>query len=271
MRVGPWIVLVGLLYATTVAAEDWPQWRGAERDGIWREDGVNTMLPAVLPRKWTAPLGPGYSGPTVANGRVYVTDRQAKPTESERVLCFDERSGKPLWKVEYSAPYGSIGYQAGPRASVTVDDGSAYALGATGVLHCLDAASGEIRWKKDLAADYEIEMPIWGIAGAPLLYKDLVVLHIGGKGACVVALDRKTGEHVWKALDDRAQYTAPVLVKQAGKDVVIAWTGDSVAGIDAADGQVYWRYPWKPRNMPIGIATPVIEVPKRCTPSSARP
>jgi outer membrane protein assembly factor BamB len=259
MRFGPLMVLIGLLHLTTVSAEDWPQWRGPERNGLWREDGVTAKLPAELPRKWTAPLGPGYSGPTVANGRVYVTDRQTKPTEGERILCFDEGTGKPLWKVEYPAPYGSIGYQAGPRASVTVDDGLAFALGATGVLHCLDASSGEIRWKRDLAADYEIEMPIWGIAGAPLVYKDLVVLHIGGKEACVVALHRKTGEHAWKALNDRAQYTAPVLVKQAGKDVVLVWTGDSVAGVDAADGQVYWRYPWKPRNMPIGIATPVIE------------
>ena len=164
-----------------------------------------------------------------------------------------------MWTVTYPAAYGGIGYQAGPRASVTVHDGLAYALGATGMLHCLDAASGQIKWKKDCEAEYEIEMPIWGIAGAPLIYQDLVILHIGGKDACVVALDRKTGKHVWKTLKDRAQYTAPFLVKQAGKDVVIVWTGDSVAGLDAATGEVYWRYEWKPRNMPIGIATPVVD------------
>jgi len=251
--------LVAPLLAASAWAEDWPQWRGAGRDGVWREDGVVKQLPAELPRKWSAKVGAGYSGPTVAEGRVYLTDRLTKPEETERVLCFDEQTGELLWSVAYPAPYGSIGYQAGPRASVTVQDGVAYALGATGVFHALDAKSGEVKWKANLAEQYDIEMPIWGIAGAPLIYQDLVILHIGGKDACVVALDRVTGKHVWKALSDRAQYTAPILVQQAGKDVVIVWTGDSVAGIDAASGEVYWRYEWKPRNMPIGIGTPVVE------------
>ena len=258
------VVAIGLLAAVlavvpTLRAEDWPQWRGAGRDGVWREQGVVKKLPTQLPRKWSAKVGAGYSGPTVAGGRVYLTDRLTKPEEIERVLCFDEETGRPLWNVDYRAPYGSIGYQAGPRASVTVHDGLAYALGAAGMLHCLDAATGEIRWKKDCHAEYEIEMPIWGIAGAPLIYQDLVILHIGGRDACVVALDRKSGKHVWKALKDRAQYTAPFLVEQADKDVVIVWTGDSVAGLDASTGDVYWRYEWTPRNMPIGIATPVVE------------
>ena len=255
------LVAVSLLAGggSELRADDWPQWRGAGRDGVWQETGVVKKLPAELPRKWTVKVGAGYSGPTVAEGRVYLTDRFTRPEEIERILCFDERTGEELWTVTYPAAYGRIGYQAGPRASVTVHDGLAYALGATGMLHCLDAASGQIKWKKDCEAEYEIEMPIWGIAGAPLIYQDLVILHIGGKDACVVALDRKTGKHVWKTLKDRAQYTAPFLVKQAGKDVVIVWTGDSVAGLDAATGEVYWRYEWKPRNMPIGIATPVVD------------
>jgi outer membrane protein assembly factor BamB len=247
-----------LTLAHAASADDWPQWRGPTRDGIWREEGVVKQLPAELPRKWTAEIGAGYSGPTVAKGRVYVTDRLTKPEEVERVLCFDEQTGEQLWSVSYPAAYGKIGYQAGPRASVTVQDGLAYALGATGMLHCLDAVSGEIKWKRDLATEYEIDMPIWGIAGAPFIYRDLVILHIGGKGACIVALSRATGKHVWKALNDRAQYTTPTLVKQSGRDVAIVWTGDSVAGLDAETGEVYWRYEWTPRNMPIGIATPVV-------------
>lgn len=248
-----------LFAAVAVHAEDWPQWRGEGRDGVWREDGVAKKLPARLPRKWAVPVGAGYSGPTVAGGRVFLTDRLTKPEEVERIHCFDEQTGEQVWSITYPAPYGRIGYQAGPRASVTVHDGLAYALGATGVLHVVEASSGKIRWKKDLADEFDVEMPIWGIAGAPLIYEDLVILHIGGKDACVVALNRGTGQPVWKALRDRAQYTAPMLARYAGKDVVIVWTGDSVAGIDARTGEVYWRYEWKPRNMPIGISTPVIE------------
>lgn len=146
------------------------------------------------------------------------------------------------------------------RASVTIDNNRAFALGAMGHLHVFDAKTGEIVWKKDLNEIYKIEMPIWGIAAAPLIYGDLVILHIGGAdGACIVALDKNTGEKKWKSLRDRAQYTAPVIVKQGEQDVLVCWTGDSVAGLDPEIGKVFWRVVMTPRNMPIGISTPVVE------------
>jgi outer membrane protein assembly factor BamB len=244
----------------TAAAEDWPRWRGPLGDGTWNETGIVEKFSAeTLPRKWTAEIGAGYTGPTVAGGRVYLMDRLTKPTSIEQVLCFDEQTGQELWKLAYECEYGKIGYQAGPRAAVTIDAGKAYALGSTGRLHCLNAADGKIVWEKDLERQYEIDMPIWGIAGSPLIFRDLVVLHIGGKsGACIVALHKDTGEERWKALDDRAQYTTPVLVEQGGQPVLICWTGDSVAGLEATSGKVLWRHVWKPRNMPIGIASPVV-------------
>jgi outer membrane protein assembly factor BamB len=151
-----------------------------------------------------------------------------------------------------------VQYPAGPRASVTIDTGRAYALGATGHIHCYDAADGRLLWNRDLEKDYDIEMPIWGISAAPLIYEGLVILHIGGRGACVVALDKHDGREVWKALADRGQYSAPILVQQAGQPVVVCWTGDSVSGLAAATGEVLWRHPWKPKRMPIGIASPVV-------------
>jgi outer membrane protein assembly factor BamB len=247
--------------AALAQAEDWPQWRGVNRDGVWRETGiVEKFAEDTLPRKWSAEIGAGYTGPTVAGGRVYVMDRVSRRTSHERIKCFDEQTGKDLWSHRYECLYGKIGYQAGPRASVTIDDGKAYALGATGRMHCLDAATGKVLWQRNLERDYEIEMPVWGIAGSPLLVQNLVILHIGGtKGACVVALDKHTGAEHWKALNDRGQYTAPILVEQGGTPVVIVWTGDSVAGLEATSGKVLWRHEWKPRNMPIGISTPVVE------------
>ena len=254
------IALVGLI-PLVAAAEDWPEWRGPTRDGVWHETGIiEKFAEDRLEPKWRAEIGPGYTSPTVAGGRVYLMDRLNKRASSERILCFDERSGQELWKHEYECDYGDIGYQAGPRAAVTIHEGKAYAIGATGRMHCLDAAKGELIWQRDLQKDYEIEMPIWGIAGSPLIFRELVVLHIGGKkGACIVALNRANGEEVWKALDDRAQYTTPVLVEQGGLPVLICWTGDSVSGLEATSGKVLWRHDWKPRNMPIGIATPVVE------------
>ncbi len=262
-----WGVVV--FFAAAAAADEWPQWRGPSRDGVWRETGVVQQFASEeLEPVWRVPIGSGYSGPTVADGRVFVTDRVVEPQQTERVHCFDWKNGTRLWSYEYACPYDGIGYKAGPRASVTVDDNRAFALGAMGHLHCFDAGTGVVLWKRDLNRDFKIQdanssddrMPIWGIAAAPLIYDDLVILHIGGRdGACVVALDKKSGDEVWRALNDRAQYSAPILIQQGGQPVCVVWTGDSVAGLDPASGKVYWRHPMAPRNMPIGIATPVVE------------
>ena len=253
-----------LVVSTQASADDWPQWRGSARDGVWSETGlIESFAAPQIEVTWRQPIGSGYSGPTVAAGRVYVTDRIVEPEQIERIHCFDAKTGKPLWQHSYPSAY-EIGYQAGPRASVTIDKGAAYAIGAMGHFHCLNAATGEVVWERDLNQDFKIaetkRMPIWGIAAAPLVFEDLVIAHIGATdGASIVAFDKKTGVTVWKSLDDRAQYSAPILIQQAGKPVFVCWTGDSVAGLAPETGEVYWRHPLKPRNMPIGIATPVVD------------
>lgn len=244
------------------SAEDWPQWRGPQRDGVWRETGiVEKFAERELPIKWRAKISAGYSGPTVAAGKVYVTDRLAERGNSqERVHCFDEKTGVPVWSMAYPCEYGKVGYAAGPRASVTIDAGKAYALGSTGWLHCLDAAGGNVLWKRDLETDHKIALPIWGITAAPLVEGNLLLLHIGGRdGACILAVNKDTGVDVWKALHDRGQYSTPIIVEQGGKRVAICWTGDSVTGLEVSTGEKLWTQPWKPRNMPIGVATPVLE------------
>lgn len=254
-------ILTASLFSDSGRGEDWPQWRGKNRDGVWTETGlVEKFATDRLTPKWRAEIGAGYCGPTVANGRVFVMDRQTKPASTERVLCFDEKTGEKVWGYEYPCNYGSVRYPAGPRASVTIHEGKAYSIGSTGHTFCFDASDGKVLWQKDLEAVYDIDMPIWGIAASPLIYENLVILHIGGRGgACVVALDRNSGQEAWRALNDQGQYSAPILVEQAGQPVVICWTGDSVAGLHAPTGKVLWRYVWKPRNMPIGVATPVVE------------
>lgn len=250
--------------ATLALGDDWPQWRGPQRDAVWREQGIVDQLPeGQLPRVWTAKVASGYSGPTVADGRVFVTDRasaelQTGDGDQERVLCFDVETGKPLWTYAYDAPY-SIQYRAGPRASVTVDADRAYAVGAMGHFHCLSAADGKLIWKRDLNTDYDIAMPIWGIAAAPIVYQNLVIQQVGGKnGACIVAFDKLTGNEAWKALGDRAAYSTPIVIRQADRDVLVCWTGDSISGLDPLSGKVLWGFPFPASKMPIGIATPVV-------------
>ena len=252
------VLLVGLLSsAAVVQADDWPQWRGPQRDGVWRETGIVKSFAAdQLPIRWRVAVAPGYSGPTVAAGKVYLTDRVDEPQQVERVHCFDASTGKQVWSLSYRCDY-RIGYQAGPRASVTIDSGRAFALGAMGHLHCFQADSGKLLWKKDLDQLLSIQMPIWGIAGAPLVVDGLVIVQAGGKDACIAAFDVATGQQRWTALSDRASYSSPVLVQQAGQQVVVCWTGDSVTGLDPKTGKVHWRYPFAPSKMPIGIATPI--------------
>ena len=251
-------IMVGLTFAGQVFAEDWAQWRGSGRDGIWREKGIVKDLDD-LEVLWRTEISNGYSGPTVAKGRVYITDRLKRPDHVERVHCFDADSGDPIWSYSYQCSYGKLGYPDGPRASVTVDDGRAYSLGAVGHFFCFDAAKGGVLWKKDLMAEYGIKLPIWGISAAPLVEDDLLILHIGGEDACIVAFDKVTGAEKWRALKDRASYSAPIVIEQAGKRVLVCWTGDSVSGLDPATGELYWSHPFTPTRMVLNIATPVFE------------
>lgn len=242
-------------------AEDWPQWRGAGRDGVWQESGlVDAFAAAEIPRRWTVPIGAGYSGPTVADGRVLVMDRVTEPDELERIHCFDAQSGANLWSHAYPCSYDGVSYTAGPRASVTIDEGVCYAIGATGHLHCLAAADGQVRWQRDLRQDFQIRMPTWGIAGSPLIEDDLVIVQIGGSdGACIVALDKQTGQTRWQALDDVASYSSLIAIDQGGQRVVVCWTGERVVGLDPHDGRLLWEHPFKFEQWPIAIATPVVD------------
>lgn len=251
------LVLILTLPAVPHAA-DWPQWRGPERDGSWSETGLLKSFPKDgLKRRWSVPVGGGYSGPTVADGRVFVTDRVEDP-QLERVHGVDFKTGRKLWTHSYPVDYREVNYPAGPRAAVSVSDGRAYALGAKGHLHCLDAKTGKVLWQHDCFSEYEIKLPVWGIAASPFVHGDRVIVMIGGKDACIVAFDRRNGREVWRALKDRANYASPTLIRQAGEDVLVFWTGDNVVGLSPKSGEVRWRFPFKPRRMPLGIANPIL-------------
>ncbi|MBW8039457.1 MAG: PQQ-binding-like beta-propeller repeat protein [Planctomycetes bacterium] len=240
-------------------AADWPQWRGPDRNGTWNEkDIVKKFAAPQLSIRWRTKISNGYSGPTVAKGRVYITDRITSPDPKERILCFDAKTGKPIWSYSYECKYKKVGYPNGPRAAVAINDNRTYSLGTMGHLFCLDAATGDFLWKKDCVTEYKIKMPIWGITASPLVEGDLVIAQIGGRdGACLVAFDKVTGSERWRALDDRASYSAPIMIEQAGKRVLVCWTGDSVTGLNPVTGELYWQYPFKPFRMVINVPTPV--------------
>ena len=253
-------VLAASLLAATSAAEDWPQWRGAQRDGVWRESGIIERFEGdEIAVRWRAPVSNGYSGPTVAEGRVFLTDLVDEPEMKERLLAFDFEDGSPLWSYAWPVDYGGLSYPNGPRAAVTVDEGRAYALGAVGHLVCCDAASGEVLWERDLRADFQARVPVWGIAGAPLVEGDLLIVKAGGTpGACVVALDKATGEVRWTALEDELGYAPPSIIEQAGRRVLVCWTASRVVGLDPAGGELLWEHPFPARSWNNQIITPAL-------------
>lgn len=246
--------------ALSILAADWPQWHGPSRDGVWHDSDIIESFPdKQLEILWEVPISSGYSSPTVAAGLVYLFDLITEPNEMERIHCFEETTGKPVWQFKYKCIYKGIGYKAGPRAAILIHDGLSYSLGAMGDLHCLDAKTGKVTWQKDLNALYQIEMPKWGIAAAPIIYKQLVIVQACGKDACFVAFDRKTGKEVWRALSDRAGYSAPIMIKQAGRDVMVLWTGDQVAGLNPEDGKLFWTYPFISKRTVLNPASPVFK------------
>lgn len=256
------IVLAALFLLPGLKADDWPQWRGPQRDGVWRETGIVDAIPeSGLPVRWRARILNGWSGPAVAAGRVFITDHDYKSApEVERVLCFDERTGKRLWTYEYPCRYGKMEYGNGPRATPTVHDGLVYTLGTMGHLLCLHAETGALVWKKDPVKDMDVKRPQYGVSASPLIVGDVVIITAGARPeGTAIAFDRKTGDERWRALDDRPAYSSPILIERAGRRQVILWTGDNVNSLDPATGRLLWQVPYKATFDPAqATATPVL-------------
>lgn len=253
-------------FATSTHADDWPQWMGPERDGVWREDGILAKFPAggakVL---WKQPVGMGYAGPAVADGKVFVTDRNLASGQSnpgnpfdretvvggvERVLCLDAKSGKELWKHEYPSAY-KISYAAGPRCTPTVDGNRVYTLGAMGDLLCLDVNSGKVLWSKNFMNDYGAAVPVWGFSAHPLIDGDHLICLVGGTdGRLVIAFDKTTGAEKWKALSFESGdfgYSPPVIYDLAGQRTLVIWHPKAVVGLNPKTGKQLWSVPFAVR------------------------
>ncbi len=241
----------------TARADDWPQWLGPQRDGIWRETGLlDSFLKGGLKERWRVPVGMGYSGPAVAGGKVFLMDRilaegaknpanpfaKDKLPGKERVLCLDEATGNILWTHAYDCPY-EVSYPAGPRCTPTVGGDKVYTLGTMGDLFCLDIRSGKVIWSKNFPRDYEARVQIWGFAGHPLLDGNKLICLVGGEGSAVVAFDKDTGKELWKSVTTAtgAGYCPPMIYELGGKRQLILWTPDAVRGLDPETGKLNWK------------------------------
>jgi len=247
-----------------IFAEDWPEWRGKGRNGIWTESGILDKFPEKgLTAVWRTPIHGGFAGPAVAAGRVFVTDfkRSSGKKGMERALCLDEKSGKILWTREWDADYQGISYDTGPRATPTVDGDRVYIVGGSGTLLCLNARTGDEIWRKDYVKDYRMQMPTWGIASAPLVDGDRLIAIVGGQpDAKVIAFDKMTGKEIWRALpsDSEQGYSQPVIVAARGTRQLIIWDPTAVVALDPATGKTYWQHPFR-INLGLTLATPVFD------------
>jgi outer membrane protein assembly factor BamB len=255
-----YLLLATAMSAGKLTADDWPQWRGPLRDGVWREQGIVDRFDGnALQIRWRTKIAGGYAGPAVADGRVYVTDRQ-KEENTERLFCLEEKTGKPLWTHVYACRYRGVQYDAGPRCTPTVADGKVYSVGTMGHLFCLDARSGTVIWQKDYKKDFGTAIPVWGIASAPLVDGErLIVLAGGANGATVLALNKDTGKEIWRALSEREMgYCPPVIFKAGGARQLIIWVPQAVVSLDPESGKTYWRQPFY-SHTGLTIATPVFD------------
>lgn len=255
---GAFVGLFVFICAFQLHADDWPQWLGPERDSVWRETGIIEKFPASGPNiKWRTEIGAGYSGPAVAKGRVYITDRQlskgvSNPSDpfqrgvipgSERVVCLDEASGKILWHHDYDCPY-TMSYPAGPRATPLVSDGKVYTLGAEGNLLCLDTQKGNVIWSHDFKKDYGTPTPLWGFSASPLLDGNRLICVVGGSNTTVVAFDKNDGHEIWRALTAKEPgYCPPMMIDAGGKRQLIVRHPEAINSLNSETGAVYWSEP----------------------------
>jgi outer membrane protein assembly factor BamB len=258
------LAFMALIQVSSIAgAADWPQWRGPHRDGISQEIGLLQEWPAEGPQLvWQAiDIGEGYSTPAVVGNRIYLISN--KGMEDEYVQALDTKEGKEVWRQRI----GNVGPNKGPqypgsRSTVTVDGGMLYALGSDGDLTCLAAADGKVRWQKNLRTDFAGEPGQWAYAESPLIDGDVLVCTPGGAEATIVALDKRTGDGIWKSAiegGDQAAYASAIVVDVGNVKQYVQFLQKGLVGVDAKTGAFLWRYERTAQGSPANIPTPVAD------------
>lgn len=248
---------VALVTATSSSqAQDWPQWRGPNRDGKAAGFTAPNTWPKELTEKWKVAVGEGVATPALVGDKLYVFSRQEG---GEITRCLDTATGKELWKDKYDA-MGATGPAqsfSGPRSSPTAADGKVVTLGIRGVVSCLDAASGKVLWRKD---DFKGATPRFFTSSSPLVTDGMVIVQLGGDtDGSVVAYDLATGSEKWKWAGDAPGYASPVLLTVAGTKMVIAETDKRIVGLGVSDGKLLWETPFVVQGRGYNASTPIVD------------
>jgi outer membrane protein assembly factor BamB len=243
------------------AAQDWPQFFGPERNGVYSgppiDDSWDGAGPEVL---WRLPVGQGFSGPVVAGGRLVLHHRLG---DQEVVEAFDAATGESLWRHAYPTTYrDDFGFDEGPRAVPVIVDGRVFTYGAQGALHAIDLENGEPLWDVDAMARFDVPKGYFGAGGSPLVENGRVIANVGGQDpnpSGIVAFDAGTGEVLWTATDHEASYSSPVGATFDGRRWGVFFTRNGLVGIDPANGSVGFDLRWRSRSdTSVNAASPVV-------------
>ena len=241
--------------APVLTSTYWTGFRGADRDGTYRQQPIPTAWSTGgPPLLWKQPIGGGYASFAIARGRAFTIEQRGS---EEVVAAYDLLTGYELWTNTWTATF-TESRGDGPRATPTWADGRVYALGGTGEFRCLDEATGRVVWRTNILRDADANNLPWGMAASPLVVDNSVVVLPGGsKGHSVVAYDRATGKMLWSALDDQQSYSSPMLVTLAGVRQILVFSASRVMGITPDKGELLWEYPWK-TSYDVNASQPVV-------------
>jgi outer membrane protein assembly factor BamB len=234
----------------------WIDFRGPTRDGRYDEAAINTSWPVGgLPQIWKQPVGGGYASFVIAEGRAYTIEQRRN---QEVVAAYDVETGRELWTNGWNAEFRESLGGDGPRSTPVWNDGRIYALGAAGEFRCLDARTGKLIWNRNILTDNGAQNIDWGMAASPLIVDNKVIVLPGGSsGKSIVAYDRLSGAPLWRALNDQASYTSPMLVTLAGRRQVLVVTASRIVGVATEDGALLWETPWQ-NSASINVSQPIV-------------
>ena len=236
---------------------DWPQWRGAKRDGTTIESNWNWNWKVLPPKvKWRASVGLGYSSMAVSVGKVFT---MGNVNDVDHVYALNEGNGKVLWTYTYPCPGADADNYRGPRSTPAVDGERVYTLSRVGHLLCINVDSGQLVWSKSLTRDFAGRMPLWGYSGSPLIAGNLLIVENGAyqNNRSVIALNKSNGRLVWASGSDRPGYSSPVPCRIGDVPMVAVFSAQSISGRLLSNGRQVWRYNWKTAD-DVSAATPII-------------
>jgi outer membrane protein assembly factor BamB len=221
-------------------ANDWPQWRGPDRNGISKETGFLDAWPQQGPPiAWKAKVGLGFTSIVVSNGKAVTVGHNED--EKDTVFCFDAATGKEIWKHSYPAELGDKYFEGGTTGTATFDSDNVYWLSRWGDLFCLNATDGKVVWNRQIEKDVGVKVPTWGFTGAPSVVGEMLILNAGDAG---LAVEKKTGKTIWQSANKEAGYMTPLPVQRGGKSEVWVSNGTGYVAVDPANGIEIWRMKW---------------------------